>query len=151
MRNFFLIGLMMVILPACEHLGSSFVEPTIDVVKIELLPLVGFEQSIRVDFRLTNHNSYALPLKNISYKLALDNYDLLQGSTAELTTIDANDSEVFSVDARVNLLRGALWLKSLMEGNAKAVNYRVEARLNTGLFMARTIKLQEQGSIPLSQ
>lgn len=151
MKKIFLAAILLLALSACEHFGEPFIEPTIDVVNIEFLPTTGFEQAIRVDFRLTNHNPYDLPLKNLSYKLALDDRDLLSGSSSALTSIEANGSEVFSVDATVNLLRGALWLKSLLERDNNEVNYRLEAQITTGRFMAPTIKIQEQGSIPLSQ
>jgi len=142
--------LLMLVVSGCAHLRPHFEEPGVEVVSLRMLPADGMTQRFAIGLRITNPNSVALNLAGMSYRLRLNDYDLLRGVANDIPVIEAFSETSLEVSAAINLLNSVRLVHALLAQPEQAVTYQLIAKLETRSRLFPAIRIQESGNIKLS-
>lgn len=139
---------LLIYLSGCSLLEGKYEKPEVHLVSIKILSAEELTQTFRVGFRVMNPNSVALPLEGMSVKMSLNGYDLLSGSTNQLSSVGAFSDKVFFVDLSVSLFKAAAFLTKLAQSDNLNVNYQFTSKIHTGGFLP-TVAVSDGGSIAI--
>ena len=147
-----LVGLttvLLLMLAGCAQLPGGVEPPQIKVTGLSLLPARGLQQPIAVQLRITNPNGRDLSPKGISYKIGLENIDLLTGVTSQVPTLKAYEETPVTVEVSAGLLAMARLLEQVSRGGlSEKLNYNFEAKLDFNRWLP-AMRVQETGAIRL--
>lgn len=134
----------------CAMLMPSYSKPDVSLANVEMLKSNLWEQSFRLKLRVENPNSKALPIRGMQYQVYLNDMRLATGVSNNRFDVPAYGSETFDLEVRSNLWRHLADLVELVD-KQRAVTYRIEGHISTGLFLAPNINLKEEGTLEPSQ
>ena len=98
----FVIALIM---SACSNGIKGVVEPPkVSVYGVKVANMSLSKGSLLVALRVTNPNSYALPLNGLDYKLSLNGVPIADGRKTKNFTIDANQDRIIEIPVAFSLL-----------------------------------------------
>lgn len=90
---------------ACSNGIKGVAEPPkISVYGVKMAKMSLSEGSLLVALRVTNPNSYALPLNGLDYKLSLNGVAIADGKKTKNFTIDANQDRIIEIPIQFSLL-----------------------------------------------
>jgi LEA14-like dessication related protein len=137
---------MVVALAGCAY--AKFEKPTLDVVDVQLLKSDLLQQQLRLRMRVQNPNDRPLPVKGITYALAVAGDAFARGESEREFVVPARGSAEFDVSVTANA--ATTLLKLLAEGRKlDAVDYRLTGKVALSAGMLRTIPFDEKGKIRL--
>ena len=146
-----LMTALLFMLAGCAQLPGGVEPPQIKVTGLSLLPARGLQQPIAVQLRITNPNGRDLSPKGISYKIGLENIDLLTGVTSQVPTLKAYEETPVTVEVSAGLLAMARLLEHISRGGVgDRVNYNFEAKLDFNRWLP-AMRVHEAGAIRLQR
>lgn len=146
-----LAAALLLALAGCAQLPGGVEPPQIKVTGLSLLPARGLQQPIAVHLSIANPNGQDLSPKGISYKIGLENIDLLTGVTSQVPTLKAYEETPVTVEVSASLLAMARLLEHISRGGVSdRVNYNFEAKLDFNRWLP-AMRVQETGAIPLQR
>jgi len=146
-RLFFLVALLF--LSGCATIDLDYEEPSVELISFKALPVNGFEQSFEVGLKLTNPNSFELPLNGISYQLSVAGETLAHGVASNIPTVSAYGESRFVVPVSTSLIGGFKVIRALMNSKGKDISYELKAKLDIDIPFVPRLTVIEEGVIPL--
>lgn len=95
--------------------------------------------------RVVNPNATKLNLRGMSYKIFLNDYEVVEGAANELPDVPAYGEAEFKVIATVGLIEGIRFVSDLLQNAPGQVAYRLHTKLDIGA-MAPAIRIEKAGS-----
>lgn len=97
--------LVLSLLSACSGGIKGVAEPPkVAVYGVRMAKMSLSEGNLLVALRVTNPNSYALPLNGLDYKLSLNGIDIAGGQRTKNFTIDAKQDRIIEIPVTFSLL-----------------------------------------------
>ncbi len=145
----FLLVALAVITGACAHLGARLEPPKVRVDSIRVLEARGLSQRFLVGLRVINPNDRVLPIRGLSYSLALNGYDLLDGVTGKVPTLEPFSETLVEVEAATDLVGALRFLNNLVQQEAtENITYALTADVSVQGWLGK-ITVEETGEVPL--
>ena len=135
------VGLM----AGCSTMRPGFVSPTVNITSFKPLPSEGIAPKFEMSFRVVNPNATQLSLRGMSYKVALNNFDVVDGAANELPVVPAYGEAEFKVVATVGVFEGIRFVSDLMQHSKGQVAYTLKAKLDVGALLP-AINIEKTGS-----
>jgi len=121
-----LIGSFGLTLTGCASLVSKPVKPTVELVSIRPLNVSLSEQKLRFNLKVTNPNSFDLPVEAINFVARFNNTNIASGKSNQSVTIPANGDATLALDVTAGLNRLASTLGVLLKGETLNVDYELK-------------------------
>lgn len=144
-----LIPAILLGLAGCATLRSDFEEPTITVSSIRALPANTMAPQFEIGLHIVNPNRSALELQGLSYRLKLQDYNILTGVAKDLPVIEGYGEGDILLTATADMLNSIRWLANLVSTKSETITYELEAKLDLGKFRP-LVRVTKQGEINLS-
>lgn len=129
----------------CATPRHDFEEPSVSVTSFTPLPSEGLAPRFEIGLRVVNPNPESLSLRGMSYKLFLNDYEVLDGAANGLPVVPAYGEAEFKVVASVGLIAGIRFVNDMLQNARDLIDYRLQARLDAGAI-APTIRIDKVGS-----
>lgn len=108
----------------------------------------GLDLSFNIRLRVANPNAIPLPIKGMSYTLALNGADVLQGVSNNIPRIAAYGSEEVTLTIGTNLLSAPKFLLGLLRKPNQEIRYELQSKIDLdGPFP--TFNVVETGLVPV--
>ncbi|HHX35121.1 MAG TPA: hypothetical protein GX719_07620 [Gammaproteobacteria bacterium] len=127
--------------------SSSFKKPDIQLVDVELVHAKLLEQQFILHFRVDNPNSKSLPIRNINYRVLLNDTPLATGSNSQWLTVPASSHAYFKIPVHTNLWRHMKVVVRMLEKPDQPIHYALHADVKTGSFFGKEINILRHGDI----
>jgi len=128
-----LIASSIAVLSACSSIqdfAKDYVQqPTVNYKSISVGEVSTNLIEINPTFNVTNNNSFAMPIDDISYQLALNNEQLLSGQTEQIGTLPANSDK--DVTLSLGLTQDTLTAMQQLLLTQDKVDYQIKGSVNT--------------------
>ena len=142
MSKFGLPGIALVLitfgLVACTSIPTHRpIAPTVEIESVKALRLKLNRQELAFKLKVTNPNTYDLPLQSLSFIASVDGSEIAQGISDERITLPAQEDAIVEVrvSTRLNKLLGRLLLFSTSDH--EEVNYKVTGFVKLANWPAR--------------
>jgi LEA14-like dessication related protein len=142
-----LLFAVVALLGACASVIGPVEEPRITLTSLRLLPPSGAEQRIEVGLRFMNPNGFDLKANGVVVSAGFNDVPVLSGAIAEPPVVPAYGEQEMKVVLSASLLNGIRLVRSIMEHPEDPVSYRLDARVDLKLPLARTLRILKQGEI----
>ncbi len=142
-----LLFAVVALLGACASVIGPVEEPRITLTSLRLLPPSGAEQRIEVGLRFMNPNGFDLKANGVVVSAGFNDVPVLSGAIAEPPVVPAYGEQEMKVVLSASLLNGIRLVRSIMEHPDDPVSYRLDARVDLKLPLARTLRILKQGEI----
>lgn len=144
------LSLLVAMSLGCASLKPKLEQPSVKVAGLQLLPMQGFNQPVKIDLIIGNPNSRDLSLRGIAYTVGIENFEVLSGVENQLPTLHAYQETPVSVVVSANVLQMVQLVEHVMRrGVATDVNYNFTAKLDFSAFLpAYTVR--EKGAVSLA-
>lgn len=144
-----LLAFVCVMVSACAHLGAGLEPPKVRVDSLQMLESRGISQRFLVGLRVINPNDRALPVKGLSYTLALNGYDLLEGVSGKVPVLEPFSETLVQVEAATDLVAALRLLNNLAQPDGgQNITYALTAKVNVQGWPGR-LTVKETGEVPL--
>lgn len=144
-----LLAFVCVMVSACAHLGAGLEAPKVRVDSLQMLESRGVSQRFLVGLRVINPNDRALPVKGLSYTLALNGFDLLEGVTGKVPVLEPFSETLVEVEAATDLVAALRLLNNLTRPDAaQNITYALTAKVSVQGWPSR-LTVKESGEVPL--
>lgn len=140
-----LFGLWLFLGAGCATLSPTFQTPTVNVTSFKLLPSESLTPQFEIGLRVVNPNAEKLSLRGMTYKVYLNEREVVQGAANDLPVVPAYGEAEFKVNANVGLLEGMHFVKDMLKHADGQVAYRVQANLDAGALFPM-IRIEKSGS-----
>ena len=138
-------GLCLGLVAGCSTLRPDFETPSVNVTSFTPLPSQSFTPRFEIGMRVVNPNSTSLSLRGMSYKIFLNDYEVVEGAVNELPVVPAYGEAEFKVIATVSLIEGMRFVQDLLQKAQGKVDYRLQVKLDVGA-MIPSIRIEKTGS-----
>ena len=135
------VGLM----AGCSTMRPGFITPSVNITSFKPLPSEGIAPKFEISLRVVNPNATQLSLRGMSYKVALNNFDVVDGAANELPVVPAYGEAEFKVVAAVGVFEGIRFVSDLMQHSKGQVAYSLKAKLDVGALLP-AINIEKTGS-----
>jgi LEA14-like dessication related protein len=142
-----LVFAVLALLGACASVVGPVEEPRISITSIRFLPPSGAEQRIEVGLKLMNPNGFDLKASGIVLNAGFNEVPVLSGAIAEPPVVPAYGEQDMKMVLSASLMNGIRLLRSIMQHPEDPVSYRLDARIDLKLPLARTLRILKQGEI----
>lgn len=144
-----LLAFVCVMVGACAHFGAGLEPPNVRVDSLRMLEARGLSQRFLVGLRVINPNDRALPVRGLSYTLALNGIDLLEGVSGNVPTLEPFSETLIEVEAATDLVAALRLLNNLTRPDAgENIAYALTAKVNVQGWPGR-LTVKETGEVPL--
>lgn len=131
-----------------ENVVSS---PKVELTNVEVMGLGFKSQTFLLSFDVRNPNSFALPVKNVSYGVRLDGQRFASGTTASSFSVPAKGVAQFAISVELDLLQTAPRLLSIVrQGDRSHIGYELDGELAVDIPLTPPIAYRTKGSIRIS-
>ena len=127
--------------------ASEAADPQVHLLKVEVVRAKLMQQEFILHFRIDNPNDSTLQVRNLHYAVHLGDLLLAEGDYGQWFRVDGHARRVIEVPVRTNLWRQLKPIAKLLEHPERAIPYRLEGELSSGLFFARNLHLLRKGEI----
>lgn len=135
-------------LPACSSLFTDdFRDPSIHLLKVEVVRAKLLEQKFNLFFRIENPNNFSLDIEDLNYSLYLNEVKLASGQTSLSYTLAANSNTTIKVPVRTNLWRNLKQVIKMLKNPDQPISYRLEGQIEAGSWFTRSVKVSRSGEI----
>ena len=144
----FLLLMLIVYLGGCASwFSGDSVEPTVHLVKVEVVRAKLLEQKFILHFRVDNPNDSDLTVCGLEYRIHLADMLLTEGEHEHWFTVGPKRSAYFKVPIRTNLWPKVKHVVKLLKNPNQQIPYRLQGEMETGLFIAHYVHLERNGVI----
>lgn len=144
-----LLAFVCVMVSSCAHFGAGIEPPKVRVDSLQVLESRGLNQRFLVGLRVINPNDRALPIKGLSYTLALNGIDLLEGVTSKVPALEPFSETLVEVEAATDLVAALRLLNNLTRPDAgQNITYALTAKVSVQGRPGR-LTVKETGEVPL--
>ncbi|WP_187407855.1 LEA type 2 family protein [Saccharophagus sp. K07] len=144
-----LLAFVCAMVGGCAHLNGNIESPKVRVDSLRLLEPQGLNQRFLVGLRVINPNDRALSVKGLSYALALNGFNLLEGVSGKIPTLEPFSETLVEIEASTDLVGALRLLNNLTQPNAaENISYALTAKLSLQGWPTR-LTVQETGLVPL--
>ena len=130
---------------ACATLSPVFETPTVKVTSFTPLPSQNLTPSFEIGMRVVNPNPMKLNLRGMSYKLFLNDYEVLDGVANALPVVPAYGEAEIKLTATVGLVEGMRFVSDMLQSSRTVVAYRLQVNLDVGALIP-IIRIEKTGS-----
>lgn len=130
----------------CAPLRPDFETPSVVVTSFKPLTSQDFAPKFEIGMRVTNPNATKLSLRGMSYKIFLNDHEVVAGASNELPAVPAYGEAEFKVIATIGLIEGIRFVNELLQNAPNQVAYRLQTKLDIGA-MAPAIRIEKTGSL----
>lgn len=95
--------------------------------------------------RAVNPNSTKLSLRGMSYKISLNDYEVVEGAANELPIVPAYGEAGFKVIATIGVFEGIRFVSDMVQHSRVQIAYSFKAKLDVGA-MIPAIRIEKTGS-----
>lgn len=135
---------------ACTSMQQLVSAPEVQLRQVQIKNLDVAEQSFLLSFDVTNPNAFPLPVRTISYAVALDGHPFATGDTESSFTVPARGDGQFAISVDLNLLRTAPELLFIVrDGFRRDVAYSLTGELGIDLPYAKPVTFGSEGHVRL--
>lgn len=142
-----LAALLSVGVAGCAAL-PKFEAPKLSVVSMKVQSADLFSQRLQVRMRVMNPNSRELPIKGITYQIAVNDTEFAQGASDTPFVVPAMGEAEFDVQVTANLA-GVLGNLLSRRGSPETLDYRLTGNVALSSGFLRRIPFDERGSVKL--
>ena len=136
-------------LAGCALIKPSVEPPTVVLESLRLLPANGLNQRFELGLRVINPNDRPLPINGMSYHVALNGYELINGVSDNIPAIGAFSETSFKLQASTNLFEALRFVNNFLGGQPRGdLNYRLRADISVAGLM-RPVSVEETGLVSL--
>ena len=139
---------LLLLLTACGGLVPGYEPPQVNITSFGLAPNSGATPRFNIGVQVVNPNRVVLPLRGMSYEVAIEGTRVLSGATPNLPTVPAFGMADFVIEASPDLLGGARLLANLFSRQRASLGFAFTARIDTGGLLP-AINVSEAGSFDL--
>jgi LEA14-like dessication related protein len=129
----------------CTSLRQGFEKPSVSITSFKPLTSQSLTPRFEIGLRVVNPNATKLSLRGMSYKVFLNDYEVVEGAANELPEVPAYGEEEFKVTATVGLIEGIRFVNDLMQNATGQVAYRLQTKLDIGA-MEPAIRIEKTGT-----
>lgn len=145
-----LLVVLIALISACASWSPSYEKPQVNITSFSLAPESnGLAPRFIIGLQIINPNRNALPLKGMSYSIAVENNNVLSGATSDLPRIPGYGMADFTIEASPDLLGSARLINRLLAGQNKSLEYSFKAKLDMGRLVP-FVNIEENGLFNLS-
>ncbi|MGI9234939.1 MAG: LEA type 2 family protein [Woeseiaceae bacterium] len=146
------LAVMLLALTGCATSVQELVKsPVVELRAVQVMGLGFNSQTFLLSFDISNPNSYALPVRSVSYALKLDGQRFASGQTPSKFSVPANGGSQFAISVDLDLLSTAPKLLSIVRQSTRDdVGYELDGRLAVDIPLAPTVSYRTTGTIRLS-
>lgn len=145
-RRALLAGLGLLAITGCAPLRPGFETPSVRLVSLRALPGESFAPRFELGLRVLNPNPDPLKLRGMSYRVFLDDFEVVEGAASELPQVPAYGEADFKVLASVSLFDGIRLVNDILARPRDQVEYRVRAKLDIGALLP-ALRVEETGRL----
>jgi len=141
----FMFGLTLCLVAGCTTLRPDFETPSVNVTSFKPLASQSFTPRFEIGMRVVNPNFTSLNLRGMTYKIFLNDYEVVEGAANELPVVSAYGEAQFNVIATVSLMEGMRFVQDMLKTANGQVDYRLQVKLDVGA-MIPSIRIEKTGS-----
>ena len=146
-RRITLLGPILFLSACSSMLGGEFLDPSIHLVKVEVVRAKLLEQKFNLYFRVDNPNDFSLDIEDLSYSVYLNEVKLATGNSNLSYNLPAKSSTVLKVPVRTNLWRNLKQFLKMLKNPNEPIRYRLEGQVEAGSWFTRNVHLSRTGEI----
>jgi LEA14-like dessication related protein len=136
------------LLSACSSmLVGEFRDPSIHLVKVEVVRAKLLEQKFNLYFRVENPNDFSLDIEDLGYSVYLNEIKLAEGQSSISYNFPARSSTTIKVPVRTNLWRNLKQVIKMLKNPNDPIRYRLEGQVEAGSWFTRSVHLSRSGEI----
>lgn len=140
-----LFSLCVCFIAGCATMRPGFVTPSVNITSFKPLPSEGIAPRFEISLRVVNPNATQLSLRGMSYKVALNDFDVVDGAANELPVVPAYGEAEFKVVATVGLFEGIRFVNDMLQNSRGQVAYTLKAKLDVGAILP-AINIEKTGN-----
>jgi LEA14-like dessication related protein len=129
----------------CTSLRPGFEKPSVSITSFNPLTSQSLTPRFEIGMHVVNPNATKLSLRGMSYKVFLNDYEVVAGAANELPEVPAYGEAEFKVTATVGLIEGIRFVNDLMQNTPGQVAYRLQTKLDIGA-MEPAIRIEKTGT-----
>ena len=142
-----LAAVLSVVVAGCSAL-PKFEAPQLSVVSMKVQSADLFSQRLQVRMRVLNPNSRELPIKGITYQIAVNDTEFAQGASDTPFVVPAMGEAEFDVQVTANLA-GVLANVLSRRASQESLEYHLTGSVALSSGFLRRIPFDERGSVKL--
>lgn len=136
-------------LAGCASLGAGLEPPRVQLTAVDLLETQALSQRFRLGLTLLNPNSVALPIRGLTYNLALNGVEVAQGASGNVPEIPAYSETELELEATASFVSALRLLNQLLNSESdQPVSYTLSAKIDVEGWM-RPVRVTEKGEVPV--
>lgn len=149
-RRLILAAAAAMTLGGCAGIRPGYERPSLTLDSFRAIPSEGMTPRFALGLRVVNPNPAPLPLRGMSYNVAIEGYRIITGVAGDLETVPAYGESVIELQAGIDLISGLRLINDLLQDTRREnVRYNLKARLDTG-GLSRFLVLEEAGQLSLA-
>lgn len=117
--------MLLLALGACSTITTKPLKPTIELVSVVPLNINLSEQQLRFALKVTNPNSFDLPVESVNFIARFNDADIASGKSNHSTVIPANGDALLTLDVTAGIDRLMNTLQTLLQGETLNLNYEL--------------------------
>ncbi|RFC34062.1 MAG: LEA14-like dessication related protein [Candidatus Nitrotoga sp. SPKER] len=129
----------------CTSLRPNFETPAVGVTSFKSLTSENLIPQFEIGMRVVNPNATKLSLRGMSYKVFLNDSEVVTGATNVLPEVPAYGEAEFKVIATIGLIEGIRFVGGLLQNTQGQIAYRIQTKLDIGA-MDPVIRIDQTGS-----
>ena len=140
------------LLAACATTENLVATPSVTLTSVALERMSFTGQTFLLRFDVTNPNAFPLPVREITYRVLLDNEKFAGGETAASFTIPSRGTDSFAISVDIDILNRASQITSLLAGGMPDdVSYQVDGALTVDIPFTRPLTFSSSGVIAVEK
>lgn len=118
-----ILSLLLLALSACSTITTKPLKPSVELVSVIPLNINLSEQKLRFTLKVTNPNSFELPVESVDFIARFNDADIASGKSKHNTVIPANGDALLTLDVTAGIDRLVTTLQTLLQGDTLNLNY----------------------------
>jgi len=123
--NRFILAILLLASGACSTITTKPLKPTIELVSVVPLNINLSEQQLRFALKVSNPNSFELPVQSVNFIARFNDADIASGKSNHSTVIPANGDALLKLDVTAGIDRLMNTLQTLLQGETLNLNYEL--------------------------
>lgn len=136
------------LLTACAHPFARVQSPSVSVAQFQLLDAKVLEQRYRLQLRIQNPNSFALPIAGMHYRLFLNGVEFARGVSNQSVNIPAFSERTMEVDMVSTIGTVIDQIQRWKRDSENGLRYRLAGEADVATSFA-PVSFEYRGVIPL--
>ena len=144
-RKLLMLGFFVFLGTGCSTLTPDFETPSVGVTTFKPITSDGIVPKFEIGLRVVNPNATQLNLRGMSYKILLNDFEVVEGAVNDLPVVPAYGEAEFKVIATVGLIESIRFVTDLLQKTSGQVAYHLKTKLDVGA-MVPAIRIEKSGS-----